>query len=313
VLNHQKLAALFGYHLQAISHSLNELCRKPLANLMTILVIAIALSLPSLFWVVADNLEKMTTHWQHAAHVSLYLEPQLTALAQEQLLEKVRGQEGVDSASLKSAADGLAELTQQEGMQDIMRYLPENPLPAIIEVIPKHLMDSPAQLDLLSRQLETLPGIAHAKWDLEWIHRLQAILQFAKHFSHALMSLLALTVLLIIANALRLTAQKQQEEIYILRLIGATNAFLLRPFLYTGIWYGILGAVIAVLMVNIFILSLGEGLNQLTVAYQMQYPFTGLSFKQIVLLTLFAAILGWIAARIAVARQIRSIEAVHAS
>lgn len=300
--------SLLAYHLQAATHSLNLLCRKPLATMMTVIVIAITLALPALFWVFTDNLSQLTIGWQQGGQISLYLKPGLTDAEQMVLLQKIRGTEGVGQASLKSAADGLSELTQQEGMQDIMRYLPENPLPSVIEVVPSLVTDSPAKLDLLTRHLEVLPQVAQAKLDMAWINRLHVILGFAANVAKALMSLLALAVVLIIGNTLRLAIHNRQEEIQILKLIGATDPFILRPFLYSGVWYGMAGAVLAVFLVNIFILSLGVAVNQLAVAYQMHYPLTGLSIRQILLLVLFAIILGWLGARLSVKRQLASIE-----
>lgn len=304
----KKTQSLLAHHLQAATHSLNLLCRKPLATMMTVIVIAITLALPALFWVFTDNLNQLTIGWQRGGHISLYLKSGSTEAEQQILLQKVRGTQGVGQAVLKSAADGLSELTQQEGMQDIMRYLPENPLPAVIEVVPSLVTDSPAKLDLLSRHLETLPQVAQAKLDMAWINRLHVILGFATNVAKALMSLLALAVVLIIGNTLRLAIHNRNEEIQILKLIGATDPFIMRPFLYSGVWYGLAGAVLAIFLVNIFILSLGIAINQLAVAYQMHYPLTGLSIRQILLLVLFAIILGWLGARLSVKRQLSSIE-----
>ena len=300
--------SLLAYHLQAATHSLNSLCRKPLATMMTVIVIAITLALPALFWVFTDNLSQLTMGWQRGGHISLYLEANLTETEQNSVLQKVRNTQGVGQASLKSSADGLSELTKQEGMQDIMRYLPENPLPSVIEVVPALVTDSPAKLDLLSRHLEALPKVAQVKIDMSWISRLHVILGFAANVSKALMSLLALAVVLIIGNTLRLAIHNRHEEIQILKLIGATDPFIVRPFLYSGIWYGLAGAILAVFLVNIIILSLGIAVNKLAVAYQMHYPLTGMSVRQILLLVLFAIILGWLGARLSVKRQLSSIE-----
>lgn len=303
----KRTQSLFVYHLQAAIQSLNLLCRKPLATMMTTVVIAIALALPALFWVFTDNLSKLTIGWQQGGHISLYLK-RSTPLEDQQLLQKIRNTQGVGQASLKSSADGLAELTQQEGMQDIMRYLPKNPLPSVIEVVPALTVDSPAKVDLLSRELQALPQVEQAKLDMEWINRLHAILGFATNAANALMGLLALAVVFIIGNTLRLAIHNRQEEIQILKLIGASDPFILRPFLYSGIWYGMAGAILAVFLVNIFILSLGIVVNQLAVVYQMHYPLAGLSIRQILLLVLFAIILGWLGARLSVKRQLASIE-----
>ncbi|BCA96771.1 cell division protein FtsX [Legionella antarctica] len=304
----KKSQSFLAYHLQAATHSLNLLCRKPLATMMTVIVIAITLALPALFWVFTDNLSQLTIGWQQGSQISIYLKTGMTDAEQATLLQKVRDTQGVGQASLKSAADGLSELIQQEGMQDIMRYLPENPLPSVIEVVPSLITDSPAKLDVLKRQLEALPQVTQVKLDMAWINRLHVISGFAAKVAKALMSLLALAVVLIIGNTLRLAIHNRHEEIQILKLIGATDPFILRPFLYSGVWYGLAGAILAVFLVNIFILSLGVAVNQLAVAYQMHYPLTGLSIRQILLLVLFAIILGWLGACLSVKRQLSSIE-----
>lgn len=303
-----KTQSILLYHVQAAISSLNSLCLKPLATLMTVVVIAITLALPALFWVFTDNFNQLTTNWQQGGHISLYLKTGLTTAEQEDILQRVRSTEGVGQVFLKSADEGLAELTKQEGMQDIMRYLPENPLPAVIEVVPALTTDSPAKLDLLSRQLQKIASVNESKVDMAWINRLHVLLGFAGHIANALMSLLALAVVLIVGNTLRLAIHNKHEEIQILKLIGATDPFILRPFLYSGVWYGLAGAIVAIFLVNIFILSLGVAVNQLVVAYQMHYPPIGLSIRQILLLVLFAIILGWLGARLSVKRQLAAIE-----
>lgn len=304
----KKLHPWLSYHVQAATQSLNYLCNRPLATLMTSIVIAIALALPALFWVFSDNMDKLTADWQRGGHISLYLQPNLTETEQQQVLQRVRETDGVGQASLKSAADGLSELTKQEGMQDIMRYLPENPLPAVINVVPAVAIDSPAKLDLLSRQLQTISQVEQTKVDMEWIRRLDALLGFAANFANALLVLLALAVVLIIGTTLRLALHSRQEEIQVLKLIGAKDPFILRPFLYSGIWYGVSGAIFAVFLVNVFILSLGMAVNQLAIVYQMHYSLNLLSMRQILLLVSFAIILGWLGARLSVKRQLASIE-----
>lgn len=304
----KRTQSLFVYHLQAATQSFNLLCRKPLGTMMTVIVIAIALALPALFWVFSDNFSRLTAGWQRGGHISLYLKPSLSQEEQIKVLDKVQHTEGVGQATLKSSTEGLTELTQQEGMHDIMQYLPENPLPSVIRIMPSLAMDSPAKMDLLARQLDNVPEIELVKLDMEWISRLHAILGFAANLANALIALLALAVVLIIANTLRLAIRNRQEEIQVLKLIGATDAFILRPFLYSGIWYGLVGAVFAVFLVNIFMLSLGFAVNQLAVVYQMHYPLTGLSMRQILLLVSFAIILGWLGARLSVKRQLASIE-----
>ncbi|KTD64397.1 permease-like cell division protein FtsX [Legionella spiritensis] len=304
----KNIQARGAYHLQAASSSFNVLCRRPLATMMTVVVIAITLALPALFWVFTDNISQLTEGWQRGGHITLYLKSTLTDEQQTGFLVEVQAVEGVGHATLKTPGDGLKELQKQEGMNDIMRYLPQNPLPPVIEIVPALTVDTPLKADQLFNRLKSLSQVEQGKLDIQWVTRLHAILGFASNAAHALMALLACAVVLIVGNTLRLAIHSRYEEIQVLKLIGATDAFIVRPFLYMGIWYGMAGAVFAVLLVNIFMLSIAVTAQDLAASYQMHYPLLGLSVKQAYLIVLTAVILGWIGARLSVKRQLASIE-----
>ena len=303
-----KARALLAFHLQAALLSFNALLRSPLATMMTVLVIAITLALPALFWVMTDNMKQLTTHWQRSGHISLYLKSSLSPMDGMVVLLRARGEAGVEHATMTSAAQGLAQLQRQEGMQDLMQYLPDNPLPAVIDVDPAVTMDTPEKLQQLYSRLKSYPEVDQAKLDMQWVERLQAILRLTGKLADGLMILFALAVVLIIGNTLRLAVHNRYEEIQVLKLIGAKNAFILRPFLYSGVWYGLLGAIFAILLVNIFMSSLTLVVNQLAATYQMHYSLLGLSIEQVALLGLVAIILGWLGACVSVKRQLAAIE-----
>lgn len=305
-----KFRALLAYHFQAVIASFNHLFRKPLATLMTILVIAITLVLPALFWVMSDNMHLLTRKWQNSGHISLYLKSSISITDQQAILSKVEKTQGVAHATLKSAEEGLAELQQQEGMQDIMRYLPDNPLPAMIEVTPDLDINNSIKLEQLYLELKSYPQVEQAKLDIQWINRLQAVLNFIDALARGLMLLLSVAVVLIVGNTLRLAIHNRHEEIQVLKLIGAKNSYIVRPFLYTGIWYGFAAAIFAVLLTNIFILSLTIVVNQLAAAYDMHYSLIGLSIKQIFLLLFSASFLGWLGACLSVKKQLANIDPV---
>jgi len=304
----KNLQSIAAYHAQAATNSFNTLCRKPLATMMTIIVIAIALALPALFWIFTDNVSQLTVNWQRSGHISLYLKSGLSVKEAEAVLQKIKVEKGVGQASLKTAAEGLQALQKQEGMQDIMHYLPENPLPAVIEVVPEFTVNTSLQINQLYERLKVNPQVEQAKLDMQWINRLNAVLGFASKSAHALMLLLASAVALIVGNTLRLAIHHRHEEIRVLKLIGAADSYIIRPFLYSGIWYGLIGAVFAVLFVNIFMLSIAVAAQELAATYHMQYPLTGLSVKQAYTMVLVAIILGWLGAILSVKRQLASIE-----
>ena len=303
-----KARQYIAYHVQAALAGLNTLTKQPLASMMTILVIAITLTLPALFWVVTDNLKQLTEHWRHGGFVSLYLKPSATSAQEDALLIRVRKIPGVAKASLKTAAQGLAELQEQEGMSDILHYLPDNPLPAMIEVVPSRKINTPEALQRLYIQLKSLTDVDQAKLDMQWVNRLQAILRLGTTLANGLILLLGLAVVFIIGNTLRLAIQSRHEEILVLKLIGARDSFIIRPFIYSGIWYGLTGAILSVFLVNIFLLSLTLVANQLGNVYQMHYSILGLSIYQMLLLALFASLLGWFAAHLSVKGQLLAIE-----
>jgi cell division transport system permease protein len=304
----KNLRAHGACHLQAATNSFNFLCRRPLATMTTVIVIAIALTLPALFWVFTDNLSQLTIDWQRGGHISLYLKSPLSAAEEAAVLTEVRAIDGVGHATFKSREEGLLEFQQQEGMRNIMLYLPENPLPAVVDVAPSLAINTPLKMNQLFERLKILPQVEQAKLDMEWITRLHAILSFVTKIAHALMALLASAVVLIVGNTLRLAIHNRHEEIQVLKLIGATDSFIIRPFLYSGVWYGMVGAIFAVLFVNIFMLSVAVAFQELASVYHMNYPLLGLTVKQAYFIVLVAIFLGWLGAKLSVKRQLASIE-----
>lgn len=299
---------LLTQHLQAALTSFNSLWHQPLATLMTVLVIAITLTLPALFLVMTDNMKQLTKSWPQGSHLSLYLKPGLTSTEEAAVLAHVRSEADVAGATLKTADEGLAEVQQQEGMQDIMHYLSENPLPAVIDVIPATGLDSSPTFERVFKKFKAYPEVDEAKIDMQWVSRLQAILSFTSALAYGLIILLAMAVVLIIGNTLRLAIHSRHEEIQVLKLIGAKNSFIIRPFLYSGIWYGLAGAIFAIVVVNIFLLSLTLAANQLATVYQVHNFLTGLSIPQMFLLLCSTVTLGWLAAWLSVRRQLFVIE-----
>ncbi len=297
-----------AFHAQALKNSWILFVDKPWSSLLTTLVIAVTLTLPALFWIVANNLQILTKDWQQSNHINLYLTTSISPADEHVLLEKIQSTEGVERAELKSAADGLAELQQQEGMRDIMQFLPENPLPSVIEVFPETSVDTSEKLKQLQQALKSYAQVEQVNMDMEWMNRLYSVINFIKHFAHGLMFLLALAVILIVSNTLRPAIQQRHEEIQVLKLIGASDSYIIRPFLYFGIWYGITGALLAIITVCLFVQRLSSQINQFIQAYNMQYTFLSLSFMQSLVFVGIAISLGWLGARISVKNQLAPIE-----
>ena len=297
------------YHRKAMQHSLSTLMRKPFATLTTVLVVAITLSLPVLFWIIMSNMDRLTINWQQGDHISLYLQSSLSEANRQSLLSTIKKTAGVEQVILKSAAEGLAELQSQEGMTNLLLDLPENPIPAMIDVTPSKTLTDPEAVQRLFLQLQSLTGVDQAKLDVEWIKRLHALFLFITTLTQGLIVLLCFAVILIIGNTLRLAMQNNLDEIQVLKYIGAPDSYIIRPFLYAGIWYGLAGALVALLLVSCMLYGLNYfGVKQLVAAFQLQFAIKGLSLIQILGLFVLASCLGWLGACLTVKRQLTALE-----
>lgn len=298
---------LWGHHIQAARASMRILGSRPLQTVMTVLVIAISLTLPTLFWVLAENAHQWMTGWQKNGRITLFLQSGMTPAAQQDFVLQLRTIPGVASTSYLSAEEGLAVLEAQEGMQDIMQYLPSNPLPAVVEITPTASIDTPEKLTDLFKTLQAKTEVSQAKFDLQWIARFYAIMGLVAKIGQGVMLLLGLAVIFVIGNTLRLAIQSRQEEIQVLKLVGATDAFIVRPFLYSGLWYGFVSALFAMLLANSFLFSVSIAAQNLAASYQIHLRLLGLSFSQMVTVVVFASALGWLGARLSVKGQLAAI------
>lgn len=299
-----KFTSILHYHLQAASNAFNLICKQPVATSIAILVIAISVTLPTLFWIFTSNIEQLTEIWQKNNHISLYLSS-ANPTENNKLLENVQHVEGVNTATLKTAAENLQALQHQPGMQNILRDLPQNPLPSIIEVTPQADINTPERLENLYARLKQLPQIEEAKLDLDWLKRLYALLELVRQIGQTLVILLTLAIIFIIGNALRLIVHQKTEEIRVLQLIGASSHYIKRPFLYIGAWYGLLGSVVAILLANIVIFRLTPATETVALAYGLNTDFLrNLSIQQAYTLVFLAMLLGWLSAHIALYKRI---------
>ncbi|MCH9717739.1 MAG: permease-like cell division protein FtsX, partial [Gammaproteobacteria bacterium] len=297
--------------IQAIQHSFMSFKRAPWTMSITVLVIAIILILPLLFWLLTDQIKPIVNGWQQGKEISLYLDTSFATTDEADLMERIHGTKGVGNVTFISAETSLIALEKQEGMEDIRRYLPENPLPSMIEVMPTHAVDTPEKLEQLFQVLKQYPHVEQARLNRDWVSRLHTILGFFGHLTWLLGVLFSLMVIFIIRNLLRLAAHDHHDEIQVLKLIGATDAFILRPFLYTGAALGILGVLGAFLGVRIIGFGLAHALRPI-VAPGAGFSLTlGLSMHVLLQCVLLGLGLGWIGAYLPLKRQLAHIEPCH--
>jgi len=295
-------------HLQALLGSLGRLARSPLSTALTLLVIALALALPTSLRLFVSNAQLATGNFANAVDVSVYLKTDVP-LAKAQQLAQAAGQRAEVAAVTVIAADkGLEDFRTYSGFGEALQALKENPLPHVLHVRPKVEDSSAAGLESLRRYFSAWPEVDLVQVDSEWVMRFNAILEVLRWLLLIAAVLLGLGVLAVIGNTVRLEIQGRRAEIEVTKLVGGSNSFVRRPFLYTGVLYGLGGALLAWGIVAIAVAVLGDPVATLARLYGSRYVLQGASRDDIGILLGAGAALGWLGAWISAARHLRSIE-----
>jgi len=297
-----------GRHLQALLGSLGRLIRSPLASFLTLLVIALALALPAALKLFVTNAQAATGNFASAVDVSVYLKTDVPLAKAQQLSQAAQQRPDVAAVTLISADKGLEDFRTYSGFGDALAALKENPLPHVLHVRPRAAASSAAGLDSLRRYFAAWPEVDLVQVDSEWVMRFNAILEVLQRLLIIAAVLLGIGVLAIIGNTIRLEIQARRAEIEVTKLVGGSNAFVRRPFLYTGVLYGLGGALLAWGILTVVVLVLRDSVATLARLYGSRYLLEGLTPDDIGVLLGVGLVLGWLGAWIAAARHLRSIE-----
>ncbi len=295
-------------HLQAALSSLGRLSRTPLAALMTVAVIAIALALPAGLHLLLQNVQQISNRWDSAATISLFMQQGVDEAKAERTAKKLRAMDEVATVTMISRSDALEEFRQLSGFADALEALDENPLPVVLIVQPAMQHTTPAAVGILVKKLQRQAGVDFAQLDMEWVQRFQAIARIAERGVVVLGSMLALAVLLIVGNTIRLEIQNRHAEIEITKLIGGTNAFIRRPFLYGGLWYGLMGGWLAWILVSVALWLLSGPAEELALLYRSDFGLSSVPISTILTLLAGGGLLGLAGSWVAVGRHLHSIE-----
>ncbi|NKB36317.1 MAG: cell division protein FtsX [Gammaproteobacteria bacterium] len=295
-------------HAQASIFSLGQLFKQPLNSFLTTAVVGIALSLPAGFYLLLDNSQRVAADWDNSSEISLFLQ---TGLEQEQVTELATalGQwNGISAVRHISPEQALEEFISQTGSADISSTLGENPLPAILLLQPEIENLSIAAGEEMLEKLRALPEVDSAQFDRQWIQRLFAIIDIVRKAVTILAIVLAIAVLLIVGNTIRLAIYNRRSEIEVNKLFGATDAFIQRPFLYSGIFQGIGGSLMAWALLSLTLFLMEAPVSRLAELYASQFRLHGLAFSEVLFLLLSGASLGLAGSWVSVKRHIRDIE-----
>ncbi|MCH8551765.1 MAG: permease-like cell division protein FtsX [Natronospirillum sp.] len=294
------------HHRHLLRESVGDIIRHPFASALTWLVIAVALALPALLYVTQKNLEQLAGQWQEGAQVSLYLEDRLSAEAGSRLAEDLVRRPEVRDAWYLSRDDAMQEFSAWMDLGPVMESLDNNPLPATIVVIP--VSQTRTDIEILGELLGNLPEVADMQMDIEWVQRLESISEVLNRALFAVSGVLGLTVVLVIGNTMRMATEARRDEIMVVKLVGATQSFVRRPFLYMGFWYGLFGGVVACGLTWGSLALLSGPVDTLAASYGTTLRLRSLTAPEALGLIGAAVVLSITSAWLTVSRRIASIE-----
>ena len=295
-------------HLQALLGSLGRLARSPLSTLLTLLVIALALALPASLRLLVSNAQAATGNFGNAIDLSVYFRTDVPLAKAQQLATAARARADVADVTLISADQGLADFRSYSGFGDALAALKENPLPHVLHVRPRDTASTPAALEALRGYFSAWPEVELVQVDAQWVQRFNAILEVLRELLVIAAALLGVGVIAVIGNTIRLEIAGRRAEIEVIKLVGGSNSFVRRPFLYTGMLYGLGGALLAWGILALAVGLLGESVDKLARLYGSHFQLHGPAPEEIGALLGAGAVLGWLGAWISAARHLRSIE-----
>ena len=304
----RRLLTLPIRHLQQAVGSLGDLWRTPFTSVMTVFVLGISLALPATLHLFVKNAEQVSEQWDSASQITLFLKLSTTDKSAKNLVKRIKLYSEVSDVHYISAKQALKEFKILSGFGQSLEYLDKNPLPATILVTPTVRASQASAANELLAKLKQEREVEQGKLDLEWLTRLEAIAQLIEDIVIGVALLLCMSVVLIVGNTIRLAILNQKDAIAVMKLVGATDSFIQRPFLYSGVWYGVFGGLLSWLAVSILAQYLTGAISKLTDLYQSNFQLQGLSFNEALLLIAFAVILGLAGSYISVRKHIRAIE-----
>ena len=294
-------------HVSTAIGALGRLLRQPFSSLMIILVIAVTLALPAAINLVVKNARTVSGSWDNALDFSVFLESQVSLTEAEALARLIGQRADIATVELITADDALAEFKRQSGFAEALDQLPDNPLPHTLVVRPS-AGNTSASLILLQEEIGNLPESDYVQVDTEWVQRFHAILDIVRQAIAIGAALLAVAIVVIIANTIRLDIENRREEIEVTKLIGATNGFVRRPFLWTGFWYGLLGGLMALALVQYGLYLLEGPVARLSGLYQSNIAVVSLDLREGAVIIGIGVFLGLFASWFTAARHMRRIE-----
>jgi cell division transport system permease protein len=295
-------------HLQSALFAAGRLSRAPLATAFTLIVIAIALTLPTALALAIHSVRGSTGEFANAVDVSVYFKQDVPLEKARQLASSLRQRSGIARVELIPADAALEQFRKQSGFGAALDVLEGNPLPHALDVRPRADAVDAAHMESLRRHLTAWPEVELVQVDNEWVQRLNAILDLLRRLVLGTSVLLGAGVLAVVGNTIRLEIHNRRAEIEVTKLVGGSNAFVRRPFLYTGLIYGVMGALLAAGLVWLALHLLDAPVARLAASYGSSFSLLSPGWRELGLLLGAGAFLGITGAWLAAARHLARIE-----
>jgi cell division transport system permease protein len=296
-------------HLRNLVSSFRRLAATPFQSIMTVLVIAIAMALPAALYVGVYNIERLGSGIEVSARMSVFLNPAATKDMIDTMMVEVDARSDVESVVFISADQALEEFRKASGFGDSLDTLDANPLPPAFQITPmRELIGDQAALKALVAWLEEKDIVDEVSLDLAWLQKLHALVEAGRQVVYGLGFVLAFGVLLVMGNTIRMAIESRRDEIVVVKLIGGTNGYVRRPFLYSGVWYGLLAGLLAWFLVWVGYLSLTGEVERLAKLYQSDFVLAGPGFSIWLILVFCGGLLGLLGAWVAVFGHLKTIE-----
>lgn len=302
------LRAYVLIHLHTFFASLGRFSRAPFNFMMTVSVIAITLSLPSGLLVSINNLQSLSGQIDLNNNISLFLDQSVSLEQASKLSQALHEHDQITQSLLISKQAALEEFQQYSGFGSAINALDSNPLPHVIQITPIIQLNNREALEALVNELKQRAGIELVQLDMGWLDRLNGILNIAQRGVSIITVLLGFAVLLIVSNTIRLELQHRRDEIDITRLVGATRSFIMRPFIYSGFWYGFLGGIFACLLVNLSVWLIDGPTSSLSALYNSSFSLSFMPLGHAILWVIFSISLGIIGSWLVVSRYLSELE-----
>ncbi len=300
------MKAWLRHHAQSLAATLSRLAQAPLASTLNALVIGIALALPLGGYALLASLKALSGGLATEPQVSVFLAPEAGRGDVAELDKRLRAMEGVASVRFVPRDAALTSLKAAPGMADVIGSLRDNPLPDAFVVT---LRDrDPALSGRTEAQARALPKVAHVQVDAAWIQRLDALIRIGRVAVALLGTLLAIALVAVTFNTIRLQILTQRDEIEVSKLVGATDSTVRRPFFYLGGVLGLAGGAIGMGIVFGALYLLNREVGRLAVQYGSDFSLTYLGWVDVLSVLAFATLLGWFGAFMSVSKHLWQIQ-----